>query len=221
MGLLQANAMFPDQQRPSSAFRRRNRVIIFSLTFTTMLMPLLFVPPANCAEGASLSGSVTLFKHGGGEGEGSGDSYIDEQTGQVVEHSAPTLNEQTPKLDDGVYNKESKDNPKPPSWIEGKVFSNSELFMYSFWYMPPFKKEWKWEIPDNKSSVIHLRPSLTEHWKGHKPEGRCPVTCVPFGEKGRFKFHHSRPDGPHGFLEREGENSKGFPRYRFWFAEEP
>ena len=210
MGLLQAKAMF----RPLTQVRA-------GILLCSLFLPFLAAQPASPAEGASLSGIVSFFRHCGAEG-GSAQGYIDEETGKFVQQEAPKLNEQSPKLDEsGAYNRNASDDHKPPDWIEGKVFSNSDLYMYSFWYMPPFKKEWRWEIPSNKSSVIHLRPSLTSYWKGYKPDGRCAVTCVPFGEKGRFKFYHDKPDGPHGFLEREGENDKGFPRYRFWFAEDP
>lgn len=104
---------------------------------------------------------------------------------------------------------------RPPSWIEGKVFSNEDMLMYSFYVIKPFKKQWRWEIPSHKVK-IDLKPGVVRHWKGYKPEGQCPVTCIPMGE-GKFKFHAERPDGPHGYMERIGMTEKGFPKYRFWF----
>lgn len=108
---------------------------------------------------------------------------------------------------------------RPPTWIEGKVFSNNDMLMYSYFLIYPFKKEWRWEIPSRRTS-IDLKPSVVRHWKGYKPEGKCQVTCIPMG-RGKFKFHHAaRSDGPHGHMERIGVTAEGFPKYRFWFDDD-
>lgn len=125
---------------------------------------------------------------------------------------------------------ESKDEPviqpqsaqmevQPPTWIQGKVFTNDDMYMYSFFRIIPFKKEWKWAIPQ-RTTTLGLRPSVVRHWKGYKPDGKCPVTVMPMG-KGKFKFQHARADGPHGYMERVGLTADGFPRYRFWFDDDP
>ncbi len=108
----------------------------------------------------------------------------------------------------------------PPTWIKGKVFSNEEMYMYSFYQIHPLKKEFRWHIPSFKRTIIRMRPGVVRFWKGWKPDGPCEVICEPTGQKGQFKFHHARPDGPHGYLERVGETNSGFPRYRFWFDDE-
>src|SRR5690554_1136269 len=101
MGLLQAKAKF----RPSkpciqistgghnqpglSAGSGRGRAstpISAAILLWSLLVPNLVAPPAHCAEGASLSGSVSLFRHGGEGGSGSGEGYIDEETGKFVPH---------------------------------------------------------------------------------------------------------------------------------------
>ncbi len=120
-------------------------------------------------------------------------------------------NTERPELKGQVAEKDLR----PPSWIEGKVFSNEDMLMYSFFVIKPFKKQWRWEIPSHKVK-IDLKPGVVRHWKGYKPEGQCPVTCIPMGE-GKFKFHAERADGPHGYMERIGLTEKGFPKYRFWF----
>jgi len=106
----------------------------------------------------------------------------------------------------------------PPTWIKGKVFSNDDMLMYSFYQIAPFKKEWRWEIPP-RQTTIKMRPGIVKHWKGYKPEGDCSVVCTPMG-RGKFRFKSQRPDGPHGYLERIGQNPEGYPRYRFWFDDE-
>jgi hypothetical protein len=117
-----------------------------------------------------------------------------------------------------VYNN-ADGAPVQPTWITGKVFSNDDMMLYSFYRIHPFKKEWRWEIPKKGTTNFKLKPAIVQHWKGYKPEGECMVTCVPMGE-GKFRFYHAaRADGPHGYLERTGTNDKGYPRYRFWFED--
>lgn len=90
--------------------------------------------------------------------------------------------------------------------------------LYSYYRVPPLKKEWRWEIPKKGYTNFKLKPTIVKHWKGFKPEGESSVTVEPLGP-GKFRFYSARPDGPHGYLERIGTNDKGFPRYRFWFDE--
>lgn len=136
-----------------------------------------------------------------------------EESGDAVkfkdgDREAPTLKGQTAQIE-----------LRPPTWIDGKVFSNDDMLMYSFYVIAPFKKEWRWEIPNRKIS-IDLKPTVVRYWKGYKPEGKCRVTCIPMG-KGKFKFHHTdRADGPHGYMERIGFTANGFPKYRFWFDDD-
>ena len=92
------------------------------------------------------------------------------------------------------------------------------MVLYSYYRVPPLKKEWRWEIPKKGYTNFKLKPTIVKHWKGFKPEGESSVTVEPLGP-GRFRFYSARPDGPHGYLERIGTNEKGFPRYRFWFDE--
>ena len=139
-----------------------------------------------------------------------GNVQLDSQDAKIEE-----IKPQTPQLDTTkVLNGSATE--KPPAWINGKVFSNDSMFMYSFWTVPPFKKEFRWQIPEKHSTVIRMRAGVVKYWKGWKPDGACPVVVEPLGD-GRFKFHHERPDGPHGYLERVGTNDNGFPKYRFWF----
>lgn len=116
-----------------------------------------------------------------------------------------------------VYN-DSDAAPVKPNWINGNVFSNEDMVLYSYYRVPPLKKEWRWEIPKKGYTNFKLKPTIVKHWKGFKPEGESSVTVEPLGP-GRFRFYSARPDGPHGYLERIGTNEKGFPRYRFWFDE--
>lgn len=113
---------------------------------------------------------------------------------------------------------EARIETSPPTWIKGKVFSNDEMTMYSFYQIKPFKKEWRWEIPE-KRTKLKMRPRILKHWTGYKPDGDCEVTCEPMGP-GKFRFRSQRADGPHGYLERTGVNDQGYPRYRFWFDDE-
>lgn len=125
---------------------------------------------------------------------------------------------QTPQIDSTVLNGGTEKIEKP-SWIQGNVFSTESMTMYSFWQIGPFKKEFRWAIPTNHPTTVKFRQAVVDQWKGYKPDGSCDVTCVPLDQPGRFKFHHKRPDGPHGYLERIGETKNGFPRYRIWFDE--
>ncbi|MBX3076908.1 hypothetical protein KF728_05725 [Candidatus Obscuribacterales bacterium] len=116
-----------------------------------------------------------------------------------------------------VFNEADK-APVRPSWIQGNVFSNDDMVLYSYYRVPPLKKKWRWEIPKKGYTNFKLTPTIVQHWKGWKPDGECAVTVEPIG-KGKFRFHSVREDGPRGYLERIGENDKGFPRYRFWFED--
>jgi hypothetical protein len=114
--------------------------------------------------------------------------------------------------------KESDKAPTKPSWIQGNVFSNDDMVLYSYYRVPPLKKKWRWEIPKKGYTNFKMKPTIVKHWKGWKPEGECSVTVEPLGT-GKYRFHSARADGPRGYLERIGENERGFPRYRFWFEE--
>ncbi len=159
-----------------------------------MLCLAVHCAPA-CAEG--LVGTVSV------EAEDKGDS-VKFKDG---DRETPVLHGQTAEIE-----------LRPPTWIQGKVFSNDDMLMYSFYTVYPFKKEWKWEIPARKTKM-KLKPRVVRHWKGFKPEGQCEVTCIPMG-KGKFRFKHERPDGPHGYMERIGFTANDYPKYRFWFDDD-
>jgi|AGTN01.1.fsa_nt_gi hypothetical protein len=132
----------------------------------------------------------------------------------------PEFKEQSGVMDPGKRGK-IENNPTPPAWIQGKVFSNNDMYMYSFWRLMGFKKEFRWSIPTSKKTTLFFKQDIAKHWKGEfKPTNGCTVTCVPIEGGERFKFFHKNPLGPHGYLERFGETKDGFPRYRIWFEEE-
>jgi hypothetical protein len=138
-----------------------------------------------------------------------------------VEHDLdappPEFKSLTPKLDTTKTGGIETNAPQP-SWIEGNVFSNNDMYMYSFWRFMGFKKEWRWTIPTSKKTSLFFKQDIVRHWTGaFKPTNGCTVTCVPLKGGERFKFFHKNPQGPHGYLERLGETKDGFPRYRIWF----
>lgn len=131
----------------------------------------------------------------------------------------PEFKEQSGVIDTGKRGI-IEQNAIPPTWIQGNVFSNNDMYMYSFWRFIGFKKEWRWNIPTSRKTRLFFKQDIARHWKGEfKPTDGCSVTCVPLEGGERFKFFHVNPSGPHGYLERSGETKNGFPRYRIWFAE--
>lgn len=132
----------------------------------------------------------------------------------------PEFKLQTGVMDSGKRGALEK-NVTPPSWIQGKVFSNNDMYMYSFWRFMGFKKEWRWNIPTSRKTTLFFKQDIARHWKGtFKPTKGCTVTCEPLEGGERFRFFHKNPQGPRGYLERAGETKNGFPRYRIWFEEE-
>ncbi len=167
------------------------------------ILLMVLVDPVSPARAHGLEGRATMDL----VDTGAGTEAIDDEDNR----EEPVLQPLTGRLESTAH---------PPTWIKGKVFSNEQMYMYSFYQIHPFKKEFRWHIPSFKRTIIRMRPSVVRYWKGWKPDGPCEVICEPMGEKGQFKFHHARPDGPHGYLERVGETNSGFPRYRFWFDDD-
>lgn len=185
------------------------------------LVCILLFPLSACS--LPLRGNASIDRiHLDGSEDG---RILDGETGKLIQDGPVKLEPQKPELDledptDAHADVHKGGIRKQPDWIEGKVFSTDEMHMYSFWQLLPLKKEFRWTIPVSKTSTIRLRHNLAELWKGpFKPRGACQVTVEPVGGGERFRFYHSNKDGPHGYIEREGTNDKGFPRYRFWFAD--
>ncbi|MBK9144958.1 MAG: hypothetical protein IPM23_20895 [Candidatus Melainabacteria bacterium] len=185
-----------------------------SLIVATVLAVACTAP----GEARPLTGNVAIDRvHVDGSPDG---RIIDGQSGSVIQDGPVKLEKQEARMDESPPSEPIKGGvDKQPEWIEGKVFSNDRMYMYSFWQIMPFKKEFKWKIPSGKVTQLRLRRNIVVNWKGpFQPAGSCTVTVEPMGKE-RFRFHHANPGGPHGYIERVGETSKGFPRYRFWFEE--
>ena len=104
-----------------------------------------------------------------------------------------------------------------PTWIEGNVFTNEDMYMFSYWQLIPFKKKFRWRIPTGKSSEMSFSDAVIRHWKGFMPRNPGKVTVEPIYRDEKFRFYHNNPNGPSGYLERAGKTKDGFHRYRIWF----
>ena len=110
---------------------------------------------------------------------------------------------------------------KQPAWIEGRVYTEKDLFMYSFWELWPMRKKFKWRIPKGRSSKMTFSDSIVKQWKGYMPPHPEKVTCVPVDSNNEnFSFHHKDSRGPSGYFEHVGKTKDGFDRYRIWFNEQ-
>ena len=133
------------------------------------------------------------------------------------QHHKPDLKELTPKYvpENSGVTKEGK--VEKPDWILGDVFTNEDMYMYSYWQLLPLKKKFKWKIPTYKTTNMNFSNSVVKHWKGFMPRNAGKVTVEPINKSERYRFYHRNPNGPSGYFERAGKTKDGFHRYRIWF----
>lgn len=112
--------------------------------------------------------------------------------------------------------------PAKPAWIAGTVYSEKEYILRTFYETRIFFKVAKtapWAPSNSKNTRMFLKKAVLDHWRGHKPFGTVWVTVVPFGPPGNFYFASDSRRGPKGYLERIGNDDKGFPKFRYWFID--
>ena len=119
-------------------------------------------------------------------------------------------------LEAGVSYMKVEEKVKQPEWLEGTAYSTKDLTMRVFRTFASGRIKSK--IPSYTSSSVRLRPRVLSYWKGYKPGESCQVTCVPLKDGDNFKFHHSNPEGPRGYLQCIGRDKEGYMKYRIWFS---
>lgn len=161
----------------------------------TVLISLFIIVPA--IEARSLQGGVSLEE----------------------QHHTPELKELTPKYvpESSGVTKEGK--VEKPAWMQGDVFTNEDMYMYSYWQLLPLKKKFRWKIPTTKTTTMNFSNSVVKYWRGFMPKNAGKVTVEPMNKSERFKFYHRNPNGPSGYFERAGKTKSGFHRYRIWFKD--
>ena len=108
--------------------------------------------------------------------------------------------------------------PQPPSWMRGRVYTNDSLKSLYYGTHPLLPIPFPISMPEDESSP-RLGPNCVSHWWGYKPPQPCVVTMVPYGPRGNYKFWHSDPNGPAGYIQYNGRNKLGYVKTRYWFID--
>jgi len=104
-----------------------------------------------------------------------------------------------------------------PDWLPGYAYTNDYMVApYHNFDLSPWDKS---KIPQHRK-VIRLSESVTKFWHGDVSQP-CLISLEPLAQApGNFSFASEEPNGPRGWLQDTNEaNSKGYPIYRYWFAQ--
>lgn len=185
--------------------RYRKFGCLFAVACATSISSFFASVLPSYAEPTTLQGNATHWEQ------------INDQPPQAI--AVPAVNDPT-ILQSGVAVKDEP--PVKPTWMNGTVYSEKEYVLRTFYETRIFFKVAKtspWAPSDSKNTRMFLKKTVLEHWRGYRPMGTVWVTVVPFGPPGNFYFASDSKRGPKGYLERIGNDDKGFPKFRYWFID--
>jgi hypothetical protein len=103
--------------------------------------------------------------------------------------------------------------PRAPAWITGQVYTTPNMTAEYFANFLFFRGKF---VMERRRQNVRLHGNVMNNWHGYKPSN-CVITCDPYGPPGNFRFYHSQPNGPRGYLQYIGRGERGFAIYRYWY----